>query len=141
MSPGNVPDELRKRVREQAGDRCGYCRCAQRYVFGRLEIDHIVPMARGGTDDEDNLWLACWMCNRYKGAQTSAFDPQTGRAARLFNPRRQSWARHFTWSAAGTYVVGRTATGRVTVAALQLNNIIAVLVRREWVSAGWHPPQ
>jgi HNH endonuclease len=141
MSPGKVSDELRERVREQAEDRCGYCRCAQRYVFGPLEIDHIIPTARSGTDDEDNLWLACWMCNRYKGAQTSGFDPHTGRRTKLFNPRQQSWTRHFTWSRDGTIIVGRTATGRVTVAGLQLNNVIAVLVRREWVSAGWHPPE
>ncbi len=139
MSP-RIPEELRERVRTQAGDRCGYCRSPQRYVLGLLEIDHIIPTARGGGDDEDNLWLACRLCNGFKGTQTRALDPLTGRWVRLFNPRRQRWARHFRWSADGTEVHGRTASGRATVIALQLNHAIARLVRSAWVAAGWHPP-
>jgi HNH endonuclease len=139
MSPG-IPDAVRVRVRAQAGDRCGYCRSHQRYVLGLLEIEHIIPTARGGSDDEANLWLACRLCNGHKGAQTRAVDPRTGRRVRLFNPRRQRWARHFGWSADGTEVQGRTATGWATAAALQLNNAIARMVRSAWVSAGWHPP-
>jgi hypothetical protein len=30
---------------------------------------------------------------------------------------------------------------RVTIVALNLNNLIAVTVRRNWITAGWHPPQ
>jgi hypothetical protein len=108
--------------------------------LGLLEIEHIVPTARGGSDAEDNLWLACRMCNNFKGTQTHGRDPVTGRRIRLFNPRRQQWSKHFMWSTDGVHIVGRTACGRATVVALQLNNIIAVMVRREWVSAGWHPP-
>ena len=36
----------------QAEDRCGYCQSAQRYVFAPLEIEHILPIARGGSDEE-----------------------------------------------------------------------------------------
>jgi hypothetical protein len=105
-----------------------------------LEIEHTIPTTRGGTDEEENLWLACRMCNNFKGTQTHAVDPLTGRRVRLFNPRKQRWSRHFLWSADGTQVIGWTAAGRATVVALQLNNVIAVMVRRAWVSAGWHPP-
>jgi hypothetical protein len=80
------------------------------------------------------------MCNNAKRAQTHAVDPSTGRRVRLFNPRLQRWSRHFAWSDDGTQVIGRTPTGRASVVAIQLNNLIAVLVRRSWVSAGWHPP-
>ncbi len=136
----SVSDEIRERVRAQAGDRCGYCQSPQWLVLGRLEIDHFTPTAAGGTDDEDNLWLACRLCNNYKGAQTAARDPRTGRTVGLFNPRRQQWSRHFTWSADGSRIMGRTASGRATVLALQLNNAIAVTVRHAWVEGGWHPP-
>ena len=105
-----------------------------------LEIDHIIPRARGGSDAEDNLWLSCRACNLFKGQQTHGRDPLTGRRVRLFHPRRQRWGRHFQWSADGTMVVGRTATGRATVVALHLNNLVAVTVRQNWVRAGWHPP-
>jgi HNH endonuclease len=133
-------DDLRARIREQAGNRCGYCLSAQRYVFAPLEIDHLLPTARGGSDGEDNLWLACRMCNGYKGDRTHGLDPVTGAEVRLFNPRHQLWAEHFVWSVEGIRVVGLSDCGRATVIALQLNNVIAVLVGREWVAAGWHPP-
>lgn len=97
MNSSYIPDELRQRIHEQAGHRCGYCLSAQQYVMGQLEIEHIVPTARGGTDDESNLWLACRLCNGYKSDQIEAIDPQTGKTVRLFNPRTQSWSDHFTW--------------------------------------------
>jgi hypothetical protein len=58
----------------------------------------------------------------------------------LFNPRRQSWSEHFVWSDDGTRILGKTPIGRATIVALQLNNLISVVVRRHWVAAGWHPP-
>jgi hypothetical protein len=105
-----------------------------------LEIEHIMPKACGGTDDEGNLWLACRLCNSAKGAQTHGRDPETGRRVRLFNPRRQKWSRHFRWSDDEVYIIGRTACGRATVVALKLNNEIALTVRQNWIKAGWHPP-
>ena len=140
MSEGYVSDAIRARVRAQARNRCGYCQSLQQYVLGLLEVDHIIPKAKGGTDEEENLWLACRMCNSFKGIQTHGRDPVTGRRVRLFNSRRQAWPRHFLWSEDGTRIIGRTACGRATVVALQLNHMIAVVVRREWVAAGWHPP-
>ena len=135
-----ISEEVRARVRIAAGDRCGYCRSPQPLVLGPLEVEHIIPSGRGGSDEETNLWLACRMCNNFKGVQTHGLDPVSGQRVRLFNPRRQRWSRHFIWSADGTQIQGRTASGRATVVALQLNNVIAVTVRRAWVSAGWHPP-
>ena len=140
MTSRYIGHAINERVRKQAGSRCGYCLSQQRYVLGKLEIEHIIPQARGGTSDEDNLWLSCRLCNSYKGIQTHGRDPLTGRHVRLFNPRRQKWTRHFHWGKDGTRIVGHTACGRATVSALQLNNIFAVMVRRQWVAAGWHPP-
>lgn len=134
------PEARREHIRQQAGDRCGYCLSHQDYVPWVLEIEHIVPVSRGGSDEESNLWLACHTCNLYKGAKTHGLDPLTGRRVHLFNPRRQRWARHFRWSDDGTQIVGRTVCGRATAVALNLNNLIAVTVRRNWVAAGWHPP-
>jgi hypothetical protein len=137
---GNPADNLRDRVRAAARNRCGYCRCSQGYVYGWLEIEHIVPMAAGGSDDEENLWLACRLCNGFKGVQTDHVDPETERRVSLFNPRRQKWSDHFLWSADGTRILGRTPCGRATIVALQLNNSISATVRERWVAAGWHPP-
>ena len=59
----------------------------------------------------------------------------------MFPPRQERWVDHFLWTEDGTKIQGRTPCGRATVLALQLNNIVAVTVRRYWVQAGWHPPQ
>lgn len=60
-----------------------------------LEIDHILPLAKGGTDKGENLWLSCRACNSYKHAKTHGFDIKTEKEMTLFNPRRQVWERHF----------------------------------------------
>ena len=135
-----ISEQVRARVSAQAQNRCGYCRSLEMYVLGILEIDHIIPKAIGGSDEEENLWLACSLCNNYKGTQTDAFDQVTQKHVKLFNPRTQQWSQNFAWSEDATEIIGLTACGRATVTALQLNNNIAVTVRRQWVSAGWHPP-
>jgi hypothetical protein len=58
----------------------------------------------------------------------------------LFNPRKQKWYEHFRWSEDGTKIIGLTPCGRATVNALRLNNSLAIVVRKNWVKAGWHPP-
>jgi hypothetical protein len=135
-----ISEAVRLRVRVQAGDRCGYCRSLQKYVLGVLEIDHIISRAAGRSDDEENLWLACRLCNSYKGAQVYAKDPITNQQVQLFNPRTQAWSSHFTWTHDDACITGLTPVGRATVVALQLNNSYAVTVRKAWISAGWHPP-
>jgi uncharacterized protein YozE (UPF0346 family) len=35
----------------------------------RLEVDHKIPVAKGGTNSEENLWILCFDCNRGKAAQ------------------------------------------------------------------------
>jgi 5-methylcytosine-specific restriction endonuclease McrA len=50
-----LPVDLVRRVRESARHRCGYCLSPQRLVMARLEVEHVIPRAKGGTDDESNL--------------------------------------------------------------------------------------
>jgi hypothetical protein len=140
MNRTSISKRINDIVRNEAGFRCGYCRAPQRLVLGQLEVEHIVPVAAGGLDDRSNLWLACSLCNRFKSATTQHTDDQSGEIAALFNPRRPKWLEHFRWSEDGVCIVGLTACGRATVNALQLNHPIAIAVRREWVTAGWHPP-
>jgi hypothetical protein len=136
----SVSEAVRARVRQRAANRCGYCLTHQDYVPWTLEIEHITPIAKGGSDDEANLWLACRSCNLYKSNLTMGLDPVTQQHLPLFNPAQQRWSDHFIWSDDGLRIVGWTACGRATVIALQLNNIYALTVRRNWIAAGWHPP-
>jgi hypothetical protein len=138
---GGVSRQVAQAVRMQANNRCGYCLARQEYLPWPLKIEHIIPISKGGTNDESNLWLACRSCNLYKSNRVQARDPRSGRLVRLFNPRLQVWTRHFRWSQDGVFIVGLTACGRVTVVALNLNSLVAVTVRRNWIAAGWHPPE
>ena len=118
------------------------CLSPQHLVMARLEIDHIIPVAKGGNSEELNLWLACPICNGYKGSQTEFSDPETGVTVPIFNPRTHVWHEHFSWSNDGLIIVGQTPIGRATVVALNLSDDPDVLlVRSYWILAGWHPPQ
>lgn len=58
----------------------------------------------------------------------------------LFNPRKQNWKRHFVIEN-DIEIAGKTAIGRVTVSTLQMNNKLAVTVRKNGLIAGWYPPK
>jgi hypothetical protein len=77
-------------------------------------------------------------CSLRKGARETAHDPQTGLDAPIYHPRRHSWDEHFRWD--GVPLVGTTATGRATVAALALNRPIILAIRAEEAAFGRHPP-
>lgn len=59
--------EVREYVLEKWKRTCAYCGATE----VRLEIEHIVPKSRGGSDRVSNLTLACHACNQKKGTQTA----------------------------------------------------------------------
>lgn len=138
---GYISAELRRQVREDAGERCGYCLSSEKLTGFPLEIEHIIPEALGGETVRENLWLACHRCNKFKSYRIEAYDAETAKTARLFNPRMQCWDTHFQWSLDTTKIIGLTPEGRVTVETLRMNNEYVVAARYFWVIAGWHPPQ
>ena len=103
-----ISAELRLLVRQDAGDRCGYCLCSEKLTGFPLEAEHIVPESGGGETLRENLWLACHRCNKFKGNRVQAVDPITGQATHLFNPRTQHWGAHFEWSMDGSQILGLT---------------------------------
>lgn len=112
---------MRARVRERAGDRCEYCQLRQEdSPLAALHVEHIIARAHGGTDNIDNLALACIDCNLHKGTNLTGIDPQTDELTELFHPRRHRWQDHFRWDA--IYLRGRTPIGRATVRVLHMNS-------------------
>ncbi|MFZ1708665.1 MAG: HNH endonuclease signature motif containing protein [Anaerolineae bacterium] len=89
MNRPRIPAAVERSVRIVARNRCGYCLSPQHLVMARLEVEHIIPLAKGGVNTESNLWLACPLCNRAKGEKTHTMDPETGLTVSLFNPRTQ----------------------------------------------------
>lgn len=47
---------------------CRYCGAQSDKV--KLEVDHVVPVCQGGTNDESNLITACQPCNAGKSGKT-----------------------------------------------------------------------
>ena len=108
-------------VRERAGHRCEYCQLYQDdSPLAVLHIEHIIPKKHGGTDDTDNLALACIDCNLHKGSNLTGIDPETDEITELFHPRRHQWEEHFEWK--GIFIVGVTAIGRTTVRVFNMNS-------------------
>ena len=69
-----IHEHRRKRKRfgtvdfRKLGERDGF-NCVQCGTVKDLEIDHIVPFSKGGSDELDNLQLLCRSCNAQKGAK------------------------------------------------------------------------
>ena len=106
-------------ARQRAGHRCEYCRLLQEHSALRFHIEHIVAQQHGGTDDPENLALACPECNYQKGTNLTGVDPDTGKVTRLFHPSRHRWQDHFARD--GARIVGKTPEGRTTVWPLRVN--------------------
>jgi 5-methylcytosine-specific restriction endonuclease McrA len=89
-----ISTALRRLVSERAGYRCEYCLLPEEFSSFPHEPDHITPLKHGGATTADNLALACFWCNRLKGSDLAALDPQTGQIKPLFNPRLHAWSDH-----------------------------------------------
>ena len=58
---GYIPKKLRHQLLIEANYKCKMCQTDK-----DLEIDHIIPVSRGGTDDFNNLQVLCKKCNLEK---------------------------------------------------------------------------
>ncbi len=140
-----VNDATKKLVRQRAKFLCEYCHSSEEASAAQFTIDHILPQSLGGSDNSENLALACQRCNGYRYNFTTGIDPETQEIIPLFNPRRQNRSEHFIWSADGLNIIGTTPTGKATCNRLDMNDEwhnegSIVKARRLWVRGGWHPP-
>jgi hypothetical protein len=105
-----------------------------------------MPKSLGGSDESENLALACHRCNERHYNFTKGIDPETQQEVSLFNPRQQQWSEHFLWIADGLNILSKTPVGRATCNRLDLNDErydeedSIRRSRRFWVQGGWHPP-
>lgn len=115
-----MDQSTRKTVRDRAEDRCEYCRLRQKHApLWHHQLEHIIPIKHGGASDLDNLAWTCVRCNLSKSSNLSGIDAVSRQVVELFNPRTQHWLDHFKHL--GAEIVGRTPTGRATVAVLNMN--------------------
>lgn len=65
-----MTSKLREKIKQRDGYACKKCKVSVAQEPNLLlEIDHIIPVSRGGMTAEDNLQTLCWRCNRSKGAR------------------------------------------------------------------------
>jgi len=69
-----ISQKVRFEVFKRDGFSCQYCGKTANVT---LEIDHIMPISKGGTNDFENLITACYECNRGKGAKEIGVMPET----------------------------------------------------------------
>jgi hypothetical protein len=112
----------RQLVRQRAGYLCEYCHSPETISTSRFTIDHLQPRSLGGSDEPDNLALACSRCNQRRYNFIVGRDRETAAILPLFNPRQQQWAEHFIWSSDGTKIIGISPIGRATCDRLDLND-------------------
>lgn len=65
--------QLRNSIKERDRHTCMQCDisvAAEPHLL--LEVDHIIPVSKGGLSTPDNLQTLCWRCNRTKGAKMPA---------------------------------------------------------------------
>ena len=75
----------------------------------------------------------------HKAARIQALDPDSGELVRVFHPGRDSWAEPFNWAEDNVIVLGLTAIGRATIAALQLNGVAQRRARLFWLTTDFFP--
>lgn len=58
---------LRNKIKERDGFKCQQCNVStEEQSLLLLEIDHIIPVSKGGLSIPENLQTLCWKCNRTK---------------------------------------------------------------------------
>jgi len=66
IAPGkHTPEDIRQQYKKQEG-KCYWCDTA---VGDTYHIDHVIPLARGGSNNPDNLVISCPACNLSKGSK------------------------------------------------------------------------
>lgn len=143
MSETRIPVALRREVIARARHRCEYCGISDDATLVSHEVDHIVAERHGGKTVRENLAYSCFRCNRLKGSDLTSIDPHTGKITRLFNPRADTWRRHFLLVGVDAALIEPlTAVGRTTVQFLRRNDIEWVALRAELQRQGrYSPPQ
>ena len=129
---------IKQAVHQRANGCCEYCKLSAEDAAVPFHVDHIIPRKHDGSDEIDNLCLACFDCNMYKSHDLTGFDPETGKITPLFNPRQHDWSDHFDIQM-DLQIHGLTPQGRTTVRVLKINQRERVEDRRALSQLGVYP--
>ncbi len=118
---------------------CEYCKIPHDFSPDTFNVEHIISLYEGGTNELINLAFSCGGCNNRKGQKITAKDPISGILIALFNPRTDNWQDHFQWQDNFSTVGGLTSQGRATAELLQLNRKGIINLRKALLAYGVYP--
>jgi 5-methylcytosine-specific restriction protein A len=55
---------MRKLIRRAGAAECQKCAC--RVLASAIDVDHVIPLARGGQDVDSNIQALCRPCHKLK---------------------------------------------------------------------------
>ena len=115
-----MEEATKELVRRRANDQCEYCRIPQHATpLLSHHVEHIVARQHHGTDQPDNLALACDRCNAFKGPNLTTMSAESETVIELFHPRKDEWPEHFAIE--NGLIIGKTEKGRATATLLNMN--------------------
>lgn len=94
----NIPNRTRFEVFKRDSFKCQYCGSSSPEVA--LQVDHIVPVAKGGTNDLLNLVTSCWECNSGKSDKKLDDNTEIEKQRRMLdelNEKRQQLEMMMEW--------------------------------------------
>lgn len=78
---GPIPQQIKDEIFSKSEGLCRYC---GEYIGLNGEIEHKTPLARGGSNDKENLVWACYQCNKEKANKTEE---------RIFGMEKEKWLK------------------------------------------------
>ena len=138
MSVTYISAALRRLVRARADNLCEYCLLHEDDTFFGCEVDHIISEKHAGQTTENNLALACFVCNHNKGSDIGTLIPGSEALVRFYNPRLDRWRDHFRLDSSGI-IVTITDVGEATARIFGFNTDERLLERQALQAAERYP--
>jgi hypothetical protein len=132
-----ISEKLRGIVARNAHFRCEYCHIHEDDQFYTFQVDHIISVKHGGKTELINLAYTCSLCNLNKGSDLGTFLSNSKRLIRLFNPRKDSWSKHF--SIGYGEIIPKTLIGEATIKVLDINHVDRIILRQALTDEGRYP--
>lgn len=108
----------RRNISLRDNQTCAYCGVRSR--GDNMNLDHVIPVSRGGKSSWLNVVLSCYSCNSKKGDRT----PEEAGMTLRRRPERPSWlsfmnrsilaTAHESWRAYAPQLFGEPAASRMT---------------------------
>lgn len=133
----DINESIRKQISARANLACEYCLIHEDDTYFGCQIDHIISIKHGGSNEVDNLAYSYVFCNRHKGSDIGSIILNSDRFIRFYNPRLDQWNQHFQLN--GSVIEPITDIGEVTVKILKMNHIDRILERNLLIQLNRYP--